>query len=306
MKGSLPALGVLAMSSVGSFAQADVSEESPLDSSTFESLRDENAAMEPHLDDTNHSTLHSSFAAGFAWGTSFSAPPQRKQVDETLWNLQLSIGLPFEQLEGGTFGAAFEFDVSYPVSFRTASGQNTHRFRFDPRATYAREAFFFDHVSLVLNTGLGFGLERIQFPRSTFLAYGALAAGGWTAYFNTSQGLARLSPFSRMAFRYRPTFSKFKTSDSLSDAEIADSAEGSQTAFSSGGRFSFASVGFDVGVSSSRGSDGTRLMTFLGVGREWHHFKALRRNLSKVGPSGRTSSTNVEVTSLRLGVERGF
>ena len=306
MKGSLPTIGVLALSSVGNFAQADVSDDAHLDSSAFENLRDEDALTESKSEDSSLSPLHSSFAAGFGWGTSFSAPPLRNQVDETLWNLQFSLGLPFEELEEGTFGAAFEFDVSYPVSIRTASGQNTHRFRFDPRITYAREVFLFDNVSLVLNSGLGFGLERIQFPRSTVLAYGVLATGGWAAYVNKAQGPARWSPFARMAFRYRPSFSKFKTSDSLTDVEIADSAEGSQTAFASGGRFSFASVGFDVGVSSFRGPEGTRLLTFLGVGREWHHFEALRRDLSKVGPGGRTSSTNVEVTSVRVGVERGF
>lgn len=289
-----------------SLAYAQGWNEDPLDEAAFSRLQSDegpDAGSDGHAVDEPVSPVHSRFALGMGQGSSFSAAPLRKQVDETLWMLHFSLGLPFRSLEEGTFGAAFDFEMSYPTSIRTASGQNTHRFRVDPLVTYAFDVLFLDDVSLVLQGGLGFGLERVQFPRSTVLSYGALAKAGWSAYLDNVELPQGLSPFACMSFRYRPPLAKYKTFDSLREEDIGASGGSNQTAFSQGGQFTFASTGFNLGVATPAENGGTRLQAFVGFAHEWLHFKNLRREVSQ---GGKSSSANVGATSVRLGVERGF
>jgi len=298
----------LALLPCGALGQAEMPT-APLqeleDDDAPETLRDEREAPEVRdVADAVPSTLHYGFSLGFGRGSSFSAPSRGRTIDESLWSLRFSLGLPFSELDDGAFGVGFDFNLSYPTSIQTLAGQNTYRFHADPKVTYAQETLFLDDVSMLLSAGLGFGVERIQFPRSTLLGYGPLVTAGWSIYMDKISLPADASPFARMSFRYKPSFSKYQTSDGSSDAEIEGNPEGQRTAFSTHGGFSVAAASFDVGVSGLREPGGSRPLFFAGFAYEWQRYVGIWRDLA--GGSESRRSASVGFTTLRIGAERTF
>jgi hypothetical protein len=274
----------------------------------FEPLRDEG---DPDLDAQDEQErsplfLHYGFALGIGTGSSFLEPPRRSAIEESVWALRFSLGVPFAPLEEGTFSAAFDFALEYPTDIRTSSGQNRHRFRIDPRIAYAWEVLFLDDVALVLEGGLGFGVERVHFARSDLLAYGPTTSVGATAYIDRVALLTGHTPFARMNFRYKPALSKYRSTGGPSDEELVSNPPEARTGFAARGSFSSLGTGADLGVSGERRADGSRDLAFVGFGYDWQRYLDVRREAG-VGPGVRAnSSASIGFTTFHVGFERSF
>jgi|GEM_PF-6504453 len=251
--------------------------------------------------------LHYGFAAGFARADAFAAPPFGNSLRESLWALRFNLGIPLGTLDPGElFAISIDTDIAlvYPTSLRGSAGQSAYRFHFDPALHFFTEFLLADSITTLVTFGLGYGIERIQYSRSTLFGYGPLLDLAWTAYADRVSFAGRYSPFVRVPLRYKPPLSKFSSSDSRTDDELRATDGDTRFAFARNGNFTSATAGLDVGVSGARDRDGTRTLLFVGTTYHWQRYKSLRRDVS-TSPIA-TRSPSLSEKTVRLGIERTY